>query len=166
MRRPAALLILTLLSACRYQPTPISLQGEPSSIAALRGTWSGEYWSSASERRGALNFTIAATADSAYGDVIMFTPLGQQIRPADANDQHRMHAGATQALRIDFVRVGGTMVSGTLEPYIAPDCNCTVATTFTGNIVGDTLRGTFITNGTQGGNREGMWMMVRRADKP
>jgi hypothetical protein len=162
MRRPAAAMLLAALTACQYHPTPISLQGEASSIAALRGDWSGEYWSSASERRGALNFTIASTADSAYGDVIMFTPLGQQIRPVDAGDQHRRHSGSTQALRIDFVRVGGAMISGTLEPYVAPDCNCPVSTTFTGNVLGDTIRGTFVTNGTQGGNREGMWLMARK----
>jgi hypothetical protein len=72
-----------------------------------------------------------------------------------------MHRGSTQALRIDFLRVGGGLVSGTLEPYIAPDGNCPVSTTFTGNLLGDTRRGTFITNGAQGGNRDGMWMMVR-----
>ena len=138
------------------------MQGEPASISALRGDWSGEYRSNASERRGALTFTIATRADSAFGDVIMFTPLGQQIRPVDSGDQHRSHASSTQALRIDFVRVGGSMVSGTLEPYMAPDCNCQVSTTFTGNVVGDTIRGTFITNGPQGGNRDGMWMMARR----
>ena len=162
MRRTAAALALVALAACAYRPTPISLQGEPSSIAALRGEWSGEYWSDGSGRRGALDFSISSRADSAFGDVIMFTPLGQQIRPVDAGDQHRMHAGSTQALRIDFVRVGGGMVSGTLEPYVAPDCDCRVSTTFTGNVVGDTIRGTFITNGTQGGTREGMWMMARK----
>lgn len=162
MRRIVAAMLLTALSACQSVPTPISLQGEASSIAALRGDWSGEYWSNSSERRGAISFSIASTADSAFGDVIMFTPLGQQIRPTDASDKHRVHSASTQALHIDFVRVGGAMISGTLEPYTAPDCNCQVSTTFTGNVLGDTIRGTFITNGSQGGNREGMWMMTRR----
>jgi hypothetical protein len=162
MRRIFGVLVLAALGACRYHPTPIALQGEPSSISALRGDWTGEYWSGAAERRGVLNFTISSRADSAFGDVIMFTPLGQQIRPADAGEQHRLHAASTQALRIDFVRIGAGMVSGTLEPYIAPDCNCQVSTTFTGNVVGDTIRGTFITNGPQGGNRDGRWMMARR----
>ena len=162
MRRIAIATLLAALTACQYHPTPITLQGEAISIAALRGEWSGEYWSNASERRGALSFTIAAHADSAFGDVIMFTPLGQQVRPVDSGDQHRLHSSSTQALRIDFVRVGGGMVSGTLEPYVAPDCNCQVSTTFTGNVLGDTIRGTFITNGAQGGNRDGMWMMARK----
>lgn len=163
MRRiPGLLLMLGALGACRYQPTPITLQGDPFSIAALRGDWSGEYWSNVSERRGALTFTLASTADSAFGDVIMFTPLGQQVYASDAGDQHRRHAGSTQALRIDFVRVGGGMVSGTLEPYVAPDCNCQVSTTFTGNVLGDTIRGTFITTGRMGGSRDGMWLMARK----
>ena len=162
MRRILAMLVLVGSAACQYRPTPISLQGEPASIAGLRGEWAGEYWSEGSERRGALNFSISSSADSAYGDVIMFTPLGQQVRPVDTGEIHRMHSGSTQALRIDFVRVGGGMISGTLEPYVAPDCNCQVSTTFTGNVAGDTLRGTFVTNGVQGGNRDGRWMMARR----
>jgi len=162
MTRIAVAMVLVAVTACQYHPTPISLQGEPSSIAALRGDWNGEYWSTASERRGSLSFSISSSADSAFGDVIMFTPLGQQVRPVDAGDQHRMHSGSTQALRIDFVRVGGRMVSGILEPYIAPDCTCEVSTTFTGNVLGDTIRGTFVTNGRLGGNRDGNWLMTRR----
>jgi hypothetical protein len=162
MRRILGSLSLVAAVACQYRPTPISLQGEPSSIAALRGQWSGEYWGKVSERRGSLSFSIAATGDSAFGDVIMFSPQGQQIRPLDAAPQHRLHSASSQALRIDFVRVGASMVSGTLEPYIAPDCECQVSTTFTGNVQGDTIRGTFITNGRQGGNRDGNWMMTRR----
>jgi hypothetical protein len=162
MRRILAAMSLVALAACQYHPTPISLQGEAGSIAALRGEWSGEYWGNATERRGSLSFSISATADSAFGDVIMLTPQGQQIRPVDAGDRHRLHTASSQALRIDFVRVGAGMVSGTLEPYIAPDCDCQVSTTFTGNVLGDTIRGTFVTNGRQG-NRDGMWMMTRRA---
>ena len=155
------MLALVALGACQYQPTPVPVAGDPAGIAALRGEWAGEYWSGASERRGALNFSISTRSDSAFGDVTMFTPLGQQLRPADSGDQHRVHSASTQALRIDFVRVGGGSVSGTLEPYIAPDCNCQVSTTFTGNVVGDTIRGTFVTNGP-GGSRGGQWMMARR----
>ncbi|NUP57198.1 MAG: hypothetical protein HOQ17_05920 [Gemmatimonadaceae bacterium] len=163
MRRILGALSLAAVAACRYQPTPVPLQGEAQSIAALRGKWSGEYWGTTSERRGSLSFTISATADSAFGDVIMLTPQGQQLRPVDAGDRHRLHTASAQALRIDFVRIGAGMVSGTLEPYIAPDCECQVSTTFTGNVLGDTIRGTFITNRRQGGNRDGMWMMTRRA---
>ncbi len=162
MRRILAALILASSGACRYQPTPVPLVGAPEGIAALRGEWTGEYWSGAAERRGALNFSISTRSDSAFGDVTMFTPLGQQIRPADSGDQHRVHSASTQALRIDFVRVASGSVSGTLEPYIAPDCNCQVSTTFTGSVVGDTIRGTFVTNGPQGGTRDGQWMMARR----
>jgi len=59
MRRIIGMLSLVALAACRYQPTPITLQGDPFSIATLRGDWSGEYWSNVSERRGALTFTLA-----------------------------------------------------------------------------------------------------------
>lgn len=162
MRRILGALSLAALAACQYHPSPIQIQGDAGSIAALRGDWSGEYWGNPADRRGTLSFTISATADSAFGDVIMLTPQGQQIRPVDAADRHRLHTASAQALRIDFVRIGAGMVSGTLEPYIAPDCDCQVSTTFTGNVLGDTIRGTFITTGREGGSRDGMWLMTRK----
>jgi len=71
-----------------------------------------------------------------------------------------------QSLRIDFVNVSFGGVRGVLEPYIAPDCKCTVTTRFTGAIVGDTIRGTFITRGDVIGIRDGVWFMVRRSGQP
>jgi hypothetical protein len=112
MRRILGALSLAAVAACQYHPTPVTLQGEAASIAALRGDWSGEYWGNASERRGSLSFSTSATADSAFGDVLMLTPQGQQIHPVGAVDRHRLHSASSRALRIDFVRVGAGMVSG------------------------------------------------------
>jgi hypothetical protein len=165
MTRLLGCLALVALASCQYGSTPIQLQGEPAAIAALTGDWHGEYWSNASERRGSLRFFIGAGADSSFGDVTMFTPMGQLLRPADEGEQHRAHTRLAQSLRIDFARVGGGAVTGTLEPYIAPDCNCTVSTTFTGTIQRDTIRGTFATRGESGGSRDGEWRLVRKSPK-
>jgi hypothetical protein len=93
----------------------------------------------------------------------MLGPAGQLLAPADPTEQHRMHIHAPQSLRIDFVHVGFSGVMGTLEPYIAPDCNCPVTTTFNGNVVGDTISGTYITRGATRASTDGTWRVVRRA---
>ena len=53
-------------------------------------------------------------------------------------------AGAqTSLLTIRLVRVQGDTVTGRMEPYTDPDCQCTVETTFRGVLRGDTISGTF-----------------------
>ena len=167
MSRLLGCLALVAVAACQYRSTPIQLQGEPAAIAALTGDWNGEYWNilSPTARRGALHVFVGAGADSTFGDVTMFTPMGQLLRPADEGEQHRAHTRLAQSLRIDFVRVAGGAVTGTLEPYIAPDCNCVVSTTFTGKLAGDSIVGTFATRGKDGSSRDGQWRMVRKSPK-
>ena len=53
-------------------------------------------------------------------------------------------------------------VTGTLEPYIEPECLCAVSTTLTGTAVGDTIRGTFVTRSASGESHDGQWKLVRR----
>ncbi|MEO8622416.1 MAG: hypothetical protein ABI625_15195 [bacterium] len=163
MKRILECLAAVVLVGCAGQPSPIVLQGEPASIRALAGQWEGEYWSNGSDRRGVITFSLAAGTDSAYGDVLMFAPLGQPIRSADRADEHRTHVRVPQALRIEFVRVGFGSVAGMLEPYVGPDCDCTVTTRFTGALVADTIRGTFITRGDHGGSNDGNWRMTRKS---
>jgi hypothetical protein len=166
MIRTSVFFVALALFGCGGRPSPVILQGEPASIRSLAGEWAGEYWSAASERRGVINFSLAAGSDSAYGDVLMFAPLGQPIHAADRAEEHLVHARQAQSLRIDFVNVSFGGVRGVLEPYIAPDCQCAVTTHFTGAIVGDTIRGTFITRGDVIGIRDGVWFMVRRNGQP
>jgi hypothetical protein len=166
MNRLLGLLAVVSLTACSSHSMPVLLQGEPVAVASLSGDWTGSYWNSGSARRGALKFYIGAGEDSTFGDVTMFSPLGERMQPADQGPAHRAHTRLAQALRVDFVRVGGGEVTGTLEPYIAPDCLCKVTTTFTGAFVGDTIRGTFVTTGATKENRDGKWQLVRRVAAP
>jgi hypothetical protein len=66
-------------------------------------------------------------------------------------------------LSIRFVDYRDGQVSGALDPYRAPDCNCIVNTTFIGTIAGDVIKGTFT---IRGGQREvpvtGEWEVRRR----
>jgi hypothetical protein len=158
---PAA--IVAFGAACHSNPVPVPTYGHPSSIAALAGTWTGTYQGTQSGRSGAISFTIRVAGDSAYGDVLMDWPPGIPIvRPADDPATHRLHASDARFLGISFVSVGATEVEGALEPYVAPDCECTVRTVFGGSVRGDTIRGTFITRGAMIAPQTGVWVITRR----
>jgi hypothetical protein len=155
-------LVVALAAGCKTAPpTPVQLQGDPRSISGLAGSWTGEYWGAAGGRGGSLSFSLRAGSDSLYGDVTMVDPRGQPVRSADPSDVHAAHAASSQALRIDFVAVRADSVRGTLEPYIAPDCECTVNTTFFGQVRSDKIAGTFVTRGGGRVRAEGSWEMRR-----
>jgi hypothetical protein len=46
-------------------------------------------------------------------------------------------------LPIDFVAVHADVVENALEPYVSPDCDCIVSTTFVGQVRGDEIAGSF-----------------------
>jgi hypothetical protein len=166
MNRLLGLLAVVSLTACSSRSMPVLLQGEPAAAASLSGDWTGSYWNGGSAKRGTLKFFIGVgEEDATFGDVTMLSPLGERMQPADQGPAHRAHTRLAQALRVDFARAASGEVTGTLEPYIAPDCLCKVSTTFTGSFVGDTLRGTFVSTGGTRENRDGKWQLVRRAAK-
>jgi len=68
----------------------------------------------------------------------------------------------SQVLTIKLVRVAGDTVSGVLDAYRDPQCDCPVQTTFTGRINGDTIDGTFTTRGAQSNSGQtGTWRVKR-----
>ena len=153
---------VALAVGCRTVPQmPVQLQGDPTSIAWLAGSWTGEYWGGAGGRGGSLSFTLRSGTDSLYGDVTMVDPHGQQLRPADPMDVHALHAHSPQQLRIDVIRIQADSIRGTLEPYVAPDCDCTVTTTFTGRVAGDRITGSFTSRAGGRVRAEGLWEMKR-----
>ncbi|HET9012088.1 MAG TPA: hypothetical protein VFN38_09765 [Gemmatimonadaceae bacterium] len=162
MRIALTCLAVVLSAGCRTQNLPVQLQGEPTAIAWLAGDWGGEYWGGQSGRSGTINFFLAPGTDSAYGDVTMLTPVGRPLVPVDAMDEHRLHVRAAQSLRIDFVSVAGGEVTGMLEPYLSPDCDCAVSTTFRGRVSGNVISGTFVTSSKTGLRSEGLWRVTRR----
>lgn len=65
-------------------------------------------------------------------------------------------------LRIAFVGVANDAVTGTLDPDTDPDCKCTVQTTFTGTVRGNTIEGTFVTRGSQlPAEQTGRWRVTK-----
>jgi len=158
-------LAIALAAGCRSMPaTPVLLQGSPVAIARLAGTWVGEYWGGAAGRGGSLSFSLRAGSDSLFGDVTMVDPHGQQLRPADPMGVHRTHVQSSQYLRIDIVMAQGDSVRGVLEPYISPDCECTVSTTFFGAVKGDQIAGRFETRNRGEVRAAGSWELKRVGD--
>jgi hypothetical protein len=149
------------VAACRSQPSLVPLQGSPPEIAALAGEWSGEYTGAQSGRSGSIVLRISAGGDTASGDVVMVTNTGQRAIPADDAREHLTHAGSADVLRVAFVRVGAGRVSGRLEPYVAPDCQCQVTTSFSGTVQHNVVEGTFVTRGPSGVEQSGRWRVTR-----
>jgi hypothetical protein len=156
---------VAVVVACQSAPqVPVRLQGDPTSLSRLAGSWTGSYWGGAGGRGGSLSFALRSGSDSLYGDVTMVDPRGQAIRAADRSDIHAAHVRSAQQLRIDFVAIRADSVRGVLEPYIAPDCECAVTTTFLGQVRGDEIKGTFQTRNAGRVQAEGAWEMKRTGD--
>ena len=70
---------------------------------------------------------------------------------------------APEILTINFVRVQGDRVSGTLAPYADPETGMKLFTTFDGRIASDTIAGTFTTRpGPAPTTQSGRWSVTRR----
>ena len=153
--------VTLLVLGCAYRPEPVPISGSVAAVSSLAGTWVGEYHGTESGRSGSITFIIAASGDSAFGDVLMVSATNPgAIRAAHPAEEHLTHVRSAQALRIDFVAVSGGELSGRMESYIAPDCNCQVTTTFTGRQRGDAIDGTFVTRGSNF-EQHGTWRVMR-----
>jgi hypothetical protein len=165
MARVAKPLVLAMLAAvwipaCSSTPKnpspPVPVGGERSDISALAGRWDGEYSSEATGRSGSIVFELKPGDKIARGDVLMIPRGGQAPAPKPG-------APIPQVLNIGFVSAAGGVLTGTMDPYVSPDCDCEVQTTFVGRLSGDTVEGTFTT--TPAGNAPittGRWKMTRK----
>lgn len=151
-----------LALACATTPSAFPVTGSPGDLRALAGEWHGEYGGSATGRTGSVFFEIKPGTDTAHGDVVML-PQGANIPPSRAEGLTMQSVRAlAQVLTIRFVRIEGGRVSGSLDPYRDPDCNCTVVTTFVGRLSNpSTIEGTFTTRGTGIPTRTGWWRASR-----
>ena len=159
--------------ACASKPSPITVTGDAGDRASLAGKWSGEYQSTSTGRSGSIVFNLSSTGEAASGDVIMI-PRGYG-KALERFDQTGVSGGQTtttnvpsqntnnsQVLTIKLVRVSGDTVSGVLDAYRDPECNCPVETTFTGRLNGDAIDGTFATRGSQSNAPQtGTWRVKR-----
>lgn len=139
---------LSLLGACATTSSAVPVAGSDIDVALLAGHWEGTYEGLDSGRKGTLTFDLAAGYRLAEGKVVM-NALGD---PA-----------AAKPLTIKFVDVGSGQLSGKMEPYSDPRCNCTVDTEFVGAARGKTIEGTFTTR--PGGSdkiEKGRWSATRK----
>lgn len=155
--------------ACASKPTPITVTGDSADRASLAGKWVGEYNSPTAGRSGSIVFNLSATGDAANGDVVMVPrEYGKALVRYDPNAPGgaamQNPAGSSQVLTIKLVRVTGDTVSGVLDAYRDPSCDCPVVTTFTGRVNGDAIDGTFVTRGAQtAAPQTGTWRVKRTA---
>src|SRR5438094_722114 len=133
-RIPILIPMLPGLPTCTpTPPPPVPLAGTARDVAALAGRWEGSYSSAVTGRSGSISFTLSATGDSAFGDVIMIPHgLGRPLQALDR--QGPTGAAGTQpqsaVLTISFVRVAGGRVTGRLAPYADPETGAQLSTTF------------------------------------
>jgi hypothetical protein len=159
--RALSTILAAAMLGCSGSQTPVPVVGPQADITNLAGEWSGEYSSGETGRSGSILFKLTAGTDSASGDVVMSPQWAAGARPTQAPGAPTQ-TPASQTLSINFVRVTGGQVSGSLAPYTDPSCNCPLHTTFIGRLKGDTLEGTYTSRHEQASDaQQGRWRVVR-----
>lgn len=155
------LLLLALVSThCATPQKTIPIRGSHHDMLQLAGRWAGSYESTDTGRSGSILFELEAGADTACGDVIMFT--GTRETENLLNDRFQQLRRNQQVLEIRFVEVHDNRIRGNLEYYRDPVCDCLLSTVFTGRLDGDTITGTFVTHGVNDGHHyRGTWKVRR-----
>jgi hypothetical protein len=155
--------LFVLLPGCSSQSAPVPVEGAPAELSALAGRWEGEYESPATGRLGSIVFDLTAGEDHAHGDVLMIprgstTPYGRVPR---TGAEPSSPGPTSQLLTIRFVKAEAGKVSGTLDPYWDPTCQCEVTSTFVGEVRDDTISGTFSST-RNAGRVFGTWKVTRK----
>jgi hypothetical protein len=156
--------LVGVLLACASQPTPVTVAGDAGDVASLAGKWTGEYNSPVTGRSGSIVFNLSSSGTAASGDVVM-VPRGYGkalVRYSPGSATAVQSSDKSQVLTINLVRVSGDTVSGVLDAYRDPECDCPVETTFVGRLNGNTINGTFTTKGSQSvAPQTGTWRVKR-----
>jgi hypothetical protein len=157
----AAVLVLGTTAACAGKPASVPVVGPSGDVHALAGQWSGEYSSPESGRSGSISFTLRATDDSAFGDVVMIPGGGRRAVSPWRPDASSGAAPAAEVLTIRFVRVQSGHVNGTLDPYADPTTGARLFTTFVGELKQNVIEGTYTTRLPSGETQTGRWTVKR-----
>ena len=153
-------LLAVVLTACAGA-TAIPIHGPQTDLAALTGEWTGTYTSPDLRREGTIWFTLLDGEDHAHGDVRM-TPRGRNQPYQPYQSGNRQLQEPPQFLSIRFVQVSSNDVTGVLDPYWDPDCECVATTTFRGRREAYRLQGTFETRLMTGTTVNGQWRVDRK----
>jgi hypothetical protein len=145
------------LAACATgKPPETEVSSSDFDLNPLVGEWRGDYNNPEARRSGTIAFTLRAGESSATGKVVMI--------PGRADSLAYAAAMARSVINISFMRKEGNRVSGTLDPYVDPDCACRVTTSFEGSFTdARTIEGTFTTVPSQSGRSVtgGKWKVKR-----
>jgi hypothetical protein len=150
--------------ACASKPPGTELTSSDFDLNPLVGEWRGAYSSAETGRSGTIAFTLRAGEGSASGNVVMIPRADSLLTAAEREVVSNVSRQERSVIKIHFVRKEGGNLSGTLDPYRDPDCNCPVTTTFQGSFRdARTIEGTFTTvPSTPGRNvTGGKWKVVR-----
>lgn len=160
----AAITVVT--TGCAWNPAPVPVFASRADWETLTGRWSGSYTTAAGNRRGLIDFTLSATDEQAFGDVLMIaegrrTPY-QRYPPGDSRVTH-IDASYTQLLTIKFVRAEEGRISGSIDSYWDPDHKCQASATFVGMAQARAIEGTF-SSACEDGVRQirGTWRVTRQ----
>lgn len=164
----AALLAATLIASCATERASVPLVATPEERSSLVGEWHGRY-AGPQGRAGSIVLFVKAGEDHAHGDVLM-VPEGRSQRYGPSAGGSRDASPARRGLElltIRFVEAGEGRITGMLDPYWDPDCQCEVWTSFDGRLEGDRIAGTFSSiSGRRGvGRSSGAWEVRRRTDR-
>ena len=150
---------------CALNPAPVAISADPEGRALVLGDWSGTYYTTDGGRAGSIVFQFHqhdSTGIECFGDVVMSLPTNRQY-PSGEESGISAPEETVQLLIIDFVRVTGHEVSGTMAPYRDPDTGEMLSTTFEGWIDGDKISGKLITVHSGSGKEEvGSWEISRK----
>ena len=164
----AKLIVATAMSAltlaCATKPPGTDVSSSDFDLHPLVGVWRGDFKSSQTNRSGIVAFTLRAGESVAEGNVIMIPRPDSLLTPEEREALDNVANGGRSVVPITFIRKEGGKMNGTLDPYRAPDCDCTVTTTFEGTFTNaDTIEGTYTTVPSKAGASVtgGTWKVTR-----
>ncbi len=131
--------------SCHVRPRtgPVPVEGTRGDLSALAGTWTGQYWSEISGRRGTVRFRLRSGADTAHGEVEMTFSPALRVYGDDETADPALRREPCTTIDIAVVRIQQRKIRGILAPYWDPDCDCRARTIFEGELVDDHIAGIF-----------------------
>lgn len=160
----SAILVVLAVTACHSAMPTVTVQGEVDDVRAMAGQWEGSYESEQNGREGTIQFELTAAGDTARGEILMLPVVRDdyQYQGSARGEQNDTRPIRTPSLLpIKFVRFRPEQVLGTLDPYIDPDCDCQVTTSFIGSVDGNEARGVFAIRGRGNWLAYGEWRAHR-----
>lgn len=137
---------LALLASACAASSSVPVKGPDDQVIQLAGDWEGSFEGADSGRRGEIRFQLTAGRHTGSGQVLLF-----------------VEETAQPPLGIDFVEIADGQITGTIEPYLEPQCECRVVTEFLGDLSGDYIDGTYVTRGVDKPvEQRGRWSMARK----